>query len=149
MELRYFVQKPMFDGQLTFSKRDEDAGYDLRANVGINRFLPVGNRWCVGTGIRLAMPVGYFGLIKPRSGLMRDWGVVCDGVVDSGYRGEIFVTLFNHGSQIYNIIPGERIAQIVIVSQLHPSDTELREIYSSDELGDSTRGTSGHGSSGR
>ena len=121
-----------------------DAGIDLRAQVATPRTIEPGQRWVVRTGLSLAIPAGHVGLVLPRSGLARDHGVVTiTGVIDSGYRGEVCVTLINHGQQPYAVVPGERVAQLVIVPCVVPLFAEV------DRLPDSERGASGFGSTGR
>lgn len=124
--------------------RPGDAGVDLRAQVATPRELAPGSRWALRTGISVAIPPGYVGLVLQRSGLARDHGVATTvGVIDSGYRGEIGVTLINHGQQPYTVVPGERVAQLVIVPCVAPLFAEV------DKLPDSERGASGFGSTGR
>lgn len=124
--------------------RPGDAGCDLRACTATPRQLEPGRRWVVPTGISLALPPGFCGLVLPRSGLARDHGVATTtGVIDSGYRGEISVVLINHGDHAYTIVPGERIAQLVIGPVTVPLFVEV------DKLPDSERGASGFGSTGR
>jgi dUTP pyrophosphatase len=123
---------------------DGDAGADLRACIGVSRELSPGQRWSVGTGVAVAIPSGFVGLVLPRSGLARNHGVVAAvGVIDSGYRGELGVTLINHGQQSYSVVPGERIAQLVILP------VAIAEFVDVERLPDSARGTSGFGSTGR
>lgn len=121
-----------------------DAGIDLRAQVATPRTIEAGQRWVVRAGLSLAIPAGHVGLVLPRSGLARDHGVASTvGVIDSGYRGEVGVTLINHGQQPYTVVPGERVAQLVIVPCVVPLFAEV------DKLPDSERGASGFGSTGR
>jgi len=95
-----------------------DAGFDLHALVstGDPTDLPISFR-TIGTGIAMEIPEGYFGLIKPRSGLSTKEGIdVLAGVVDSGYRGEIKVVLqSSHARGVRMISRGEKIAQILIL----------------------------------
>ena len=121
-----------------------DAGVDLYAAEAVG--LAPGERATVGTGVAVAIPEGYAGLVAPRSGLARRHGlgvVNAPGVVDAGYRGEIRVILVNHGDEPISLARGERIAQLLVV----PVATgEMLEV---DELPPSERGTGGFGSSGR
>ena len=120
-----------------------DAGVDLQAREGAA--LPPGGRAIVPTGVAVAIPDGYVGLVAPRSGLAaRDGiGVVnAPGIIDSGYRGEIKVILVNHGQQQVLIGRGERIAQLVVVPFVPP---EFEEV---ETLDDSGRGAAGFGSTG-
>ncbi len=96
---------------------DRDAGYDLTAAE--EAVLAPGGRAVVGTGIALAIPDGYAGLILPRSGLATRFGVSLvntPGLVDPGYRGELKVPLINHDrEEAFEVKIGMRIAQLVLV----------------------------------
>lgn len=119
----------------------DDAGFDLSSIE--DKVVPARGRVMVKTGIAMAIPSGYAGLIWPRSGLAVKKGLdVLAGVVDSGYRGEVCVVLQNHTDEDYSISAGDRIAQILIQKSDHFSITVV------DSLEDSERGTGGFGSSG-
>jgi dUTP pyrophosphatase len=122
-----------------------DAGLDL-VSVEAAELAP-GARASLGCGIAIELPEGTCGLVLPRSGLARDHGVTVvnsPGLVDSGYRGEIRVTLINTDrEQSFAVEPGMRIAQLVVVA-LPRLAVSVR-----DELGGSDRGELGFGSSGR
>jgi dUTP pyrophosphatase len=120
-----------------------DAGYDLRSSVA--KVLKSGERALLPTGVSLALPQGYVGLVHPRSGLAANHGVTvlnAPGTVDAGYRGEISVTLINHGAEDFTISIGDRIAQIVF------QKFEVASFIQVSELPDSMRGTAGFGSTG-
>jgi dUTP pyrophosphatase len=98
--------------------REGDAGADLIATTGV--VLPCrGGRAVVPTGIALAIPQGYAGLVLPRSGLAARHGLTClnaPGLIDSGFRGEIKVVLVNHDpDHDYTVSRGDRVAQLVLV----------------------------------
>jgi dUTP pyrophosphatase len=121
-----------------------DAGYDLQAAKDV--VLAPGERALVPTGIAVAIPEGFAGLVVPRSGWAIKHGlsvVNAPGIVDAGYRGELQAILINHGSKRIEIKPGERIAQLLIVAV---PDVTWQEV---EELEDSVRGSSGFGSTGR
>jgi len=122
-----------------------DAGFDL-VSVEAAELTP-GARASLGCGIAIELPEGTCGLVLPRSGLARDHGVTVvnsPGLVDSGYRGEIRVTLLNTDrDETFQVEPGMRIAQLVVVALPQVAVT-LR-----DELAASARGEQGFGSSGR
>lgn len=121
-----------------------DAGVDLRATDPVD--IPPGGRAVVGTGIAVAIPVGYAGLVVPRSGYARRHGVGlvnAPGLIDSGYRGEVSVLLVNHGRDPVRFERGDRIAQLVVVRLPDCAWVEV------DELPPSDRGTGGFGSTGR
>jgi dUTP pyrophosphatase len=120
-----------------------DAGLDLAA---CDRFeLGPAERAVVGTGLAVAIPVGYAGFVQPRSGLAARHGlsvVNAPGLIDSGYRGEIRVVLLNTDPrEAFVVEPGMRIAQLVV---LPVPELELLE---TDVLPESERGVRGFGSS--
>jgi dUTP pyrophosphatase len=121
-----------------------DAGADLVAAADVE--IPPGARALVPTGIAIALPPGYVGLVHPRSGLAARLGVTvlnAPGTVDAGYRGEILVNLVNHDREtVAKIARGDRIAQLVV------QRVERAHFHVVDELADSRRGTGGHGSTG-
>jgi len=122
-----------------------DAGVDLRSTVDLT--LKPGDRALVPTGISVAIPEGYAGLVQPRSGLAVRHGlslVNAPGLIDSGYRGEIKVVAINlDPSEPFEVRRGDKIAQLVI----YPVPPVVwREV---DELPASERGAAGFGSSGR
>ena len=91
------------------------------------------------------IPQGYFGKIYSRSGLIKRRSVVAEGgVIDSGYRGHIFVFLFNHGKDVYNVKPGDKIAQLVFMKKETVKFITVDDYF---KLGSSERGKSGFGSS--
>lgn len=122
------------------------AGFDLRAAVDAPLVLAPGERALVATGISLAIPPGYEGQVRPRSGLAINHGIGLlnsPGTIDADYRGEVKVILINHGNEPFTISRGDRIAQLVIAS-LVDCDLALAET-----LDDTSRGAGGFGSSGR
>jgi dUTP diphosphatase len=123
--------------------RAGDAGLDLRA--AHDATLEPSGRALVGTGLAIALPVGYAGLVLPRSGLALSQGVTvlnAPGLVDAGYRGELKVLLVNHGDKPVTVRRGDRIAQLVIQS------VERAELIEVGELPASERGAGGFGSTG-
>ncbi|MGO8864020.1 MAG: dUTP diphosphatase [Acidimicrobiales bacterium] len=125
-----------------------DAGADLVARE--DALLPArGGRALVPTGVAVAIPPGFAGLVLPRSGLAFRHGVTClnaPGLIDAGYRGELKVVLVNHDpSEDYAVNRGDRIAQLVIV-RVEEATFDLVPI---DGLGEATRGPGGFGHTGR
>lgn len=124
--------------------RPGDAGADLLARIDVT--LAPGERALVPTGIALALPEGYVGLVHPRSGLAHRSGlsiVNAPGTIDAGYRGEIQVCLVNLDPTTPIVVSrGDRIAQLVI------QRFETAEFVEVDTLPDSVRGTGGYGSTG-
>ena len=124
---------------------DGDAGYDLYAAEPAR--IGPGERASVGTGIAVAIPDGWAGLVLPRSGLAARHGITlpnAPGLIDAGYRGEVRVLLLNTDrSETFQVSPGDRIAQLLLVRHEAP---EIAEVASLDET---VRGAGGFGSSGR
>jgi dUTP diphosphatase len=119
-----------------------DAGLDLTACEAAE--LPPGGRASVGTGLAIAVPDGYAGLVLPRSGLAANHGIGllnAPGLIDSGYRGEVRIILYNPGNESFRVEPGMRIAQLVLVAV---DSVRLVEV---DELPETERGELGFGSS--
>ena len=143
MELR--VAKLKDEATVPTRAHEGDAGLDLYACEPAH--LGPGERWSVGTGVAVEIPVGHAGLVLPRSGLARDHGIALvnsPGLIDAGYRGEVRVLLLNTDpAETFRIESGERIAQLVVgpIAIADPVEVEA--------LGDSARGDGGFGSSGR
>lgn len=121
-----------------------DAGVDLRAEH--EKTLAPGERYTMPTGVSVAVPEGYAALVVPRSGLAAHHGITVvnsPGLIDSGYRGEISVTLLNTDTtQDYCVRASERIAQLVVIP------VPYVVFVSVDDLPESSRSRSGFGSSG-
>lgn len=118
-----------------------DAGLDLFA--GEEAILNPGEVRAIGTGLQMAIPAGYVGLIWDKSGLSLRGLHRLAGVIDSGYRGEVKVVLINLGQEDFVIQPGMKIAQML----LQPIETaEVQEV---DELEPTCRGKGGFGSTGQ
>ena len=118
------------------------AGADLRASEEM--VIAPGGRAAVPTAVHLEIPTGHVGLIWPRSGLAVRHGIdTLAGVVDSDYRGEVRVVLINHGDQPFAIRPGDRVAQLLVQKVERPA------FVASSRLGETARGASGFGSTGR
>ena len=121
------------------------AGLDLRCASG-SFTLRAGARALVDTGVSVAIPPGFEGQVRPRSGLAMRYGVTVvnsPGTVDSDYTGPVGVILVNHGEADFAVCRGERIAQLVICPVAR---AELVEV---DSLDDTGRGGGGFGSTGR
>jgi dUTP pyrophosphatase len=122
-----------------------DAGLDLVAVAGAD-IAPHGGRVAIATGIAVAIPHGYAGLVLPRSGLAARHGITLSnapGLIDAGYRGEIVVLMVNLGQKEYYVRAGERIAQLVITPVALPEIALVDELPPSDG-----RGHGGFGSTG-
>ncbi len=120
-----------------------DGGVDLYARDSVR--LDAGHRAVVPTGIAVAIPVGFAGLVTPRSGLAARHGISVvngPGLVDAGYRGEIKVVLVNLSRETFEIERGDRIAQFVVIP------VAVQEFVPVEKLPDSSRGSGGFGSTG-
>lgn len=121
------------------------AGADLYALLDETQEIKPGTMFLVHTGIAMEIPTGYVGLVYARSGLATKKGLAPAnkvGVIDSDYRGEIMVPIFNHSENVQIIEPGERIAQIVLTPYLKA------EFCVSEDLDETDRGNNGFGSTG-
>ena len=120
------------------------AGADLRSSEDV--IIPAGERVLVKTGVSVIIPNGYVGLIHPRSGLALKHGITVlntPGTIDSDYRGEIGVILYNTSKQDFSVVVGDRIAQIVFQPYV-----EAKFINAGVELPKDTRTTRGVGGFG-
>ena len=142
------VQLPHGQGlALPAYETDGSAGMDLRAAVPEAEPLVLrpGDRFAVPTGLAFALPEGFEGQVRPRSGLAFKNGVTClntPGTVDADYRGEVKVILINHGPEDFTIRRGDRIAQLVIAPVVQAQWAEVAS------LDDTARGAGGFGSTG-
>ena len=143
--MRIPIRRLRPDAVLPQAHHAGDAGGDLVAVEACH--LEPGERAMVATGLSLAIPEGYAGLVLPRSGLASRHGVTCanaPGLIDAGYRGEVKVALVNlDPHEAYTVSAGDRIAQLVIVAV---PDVDFDLVT---ELPDSARGEGGFGSTGR
>lgn len=123
----------------------QSAGMDLRANIEEPVTINPMERTLIGTGLYIALPVGYEAQIRPRSGLALKHGITVlntPGTVDADYRGEVKVLLINLSQEPFTINSGERIAQMVIAKH------ESAEFVLVDELDKTERGEGGMGHTG-
>ncbi len=134
------------DLPLPVQQHPDDAGYDLHAREDVT-LAPGGGRAVVPTGLAVAIPSGFAGLVLPRSGLALKHGVTClntPGLIDPLYRGELKVLLVNTDpEQEYAVHRGDRIAQLVVQAVQRVEWLEV------DELDSTLRDTFGFGSTGR
>ena len=142
------VRLPHAEGiPLPAYETEHAAGMDLRAAVPDDEplVLKPGARFPVPTGLSMAIPVGFEGQVRPRSGLAAKQGVTClntPGTIDADYRGEVKVILINLGQEPVTIRRGDRIAQLVIAPVVQ---AEWEEV---DALDETARGAGGFGSTG-
>lgn len=129
------------DALLPARAHADDAGLDLFANEALT--LEPGMRRTVKTGIALAIPTGYVGLIWDKSSIPHKWGVkTMGGVIDASYRGEIGVIMVNLSEETQKFEKGAKISQLLI------QRVELPEVCEVTELDDTIRGEGGFGSTG-
>jgi dUTP pyrophosphatase len=129
------------DAQLPTRATEGAAGFDIYCN-GYYVIAP-DVRCLLDTGVAMAIPDGWCGVIMPRSGLAARYGIDrLAGLIDSDYRGEVKVSLINHGESAVEFKKGDRIAQIVFL----PVMTESCEV---DSFDDTDRGSGGFGSTGK
>lgn len=121
---------------------DQAAGYDLYAAQ--NAEIDPLKRALIKTNISIAIPKGYYGRIAPRSGLAYKNGIdVMAGVIDSDYRGDVGVILYNTGVDVFKVKQGDRIAQLII-EKCYVAEWDL-----ANDLSDTQRGEGGYGHTGK
>lgn len=119
-----------------------DAGYDLRAIDGT--LIDGLDGAAFDTGVRVAIPEGYVGFVQSKSGLNVKHGIICPvGTIDAGYTGSIVVKLYNLDRNPYMVMPGDKIAQLIIQPL---ADCWLAK---TETLEETERGENGFGSTGR
>ena len=136
MEYAKGVELPKYESE-------EAAGMDLRSSESVS--IPSGSRAIVKTGLQMELPIGYEGQIRPRSGLAAKYGITVlnsPGTIDSDYRGELMVILYNTSNETFEVSSGDRIAQMVISPVIQAKVVEV------DELGNTSRGDGKFGSTG-
>lgn len=143
--IKISVKNRCEDLQLPARATAHASGFDLRAAVDEPLVLVPGSRALIPTGISVAIPPGYEGQVRPRSGLAIRHGigiVNAPGTIDADYRGEIQVIAINLGTEPFTVERGDRIAQLVVTALL---EVELEPV---EELVGSARGEGGFGSTG-
>jgi len=139
MELQ--IKKLDKEVELPEYQHDYDAAFDLRSAV--DKTIKAGEKQIVKTGLSMAIPRGYAGLIWDRSGLAAKHSLhVLAGVIDSGYRGEVGVVIKNLGEEDFTVEKNMRVAQMLVQPIATPKLVEV------DELSETTRNTGGFGSTG-
>lgn len=144
MQISYQLLRP--DAQPPVYSSAGAAGADLCACLDAPLTIAPGETVFLHTGLAMAIPVGYAGLVYARSGMAAKRGLAPAnkvGVIDPDYRGELLVSLHNHGSEPQTIQPGERVAQLCIAPVWQAAFTPA------DELTDTRRGAGGFGSTGK
>lgn len=138
---------PHADGiELPSYKTTDSAGMDIRAAVDESILLKPGERALIPTGLQFAIPKGYEGQVRPRSGSAIKHGITMlnsPGTIDADYRGEVKLIVINHGQHNFTIERGERLAQLIIAPVVQMPVEEV------EELDETERGEGGFGSTGR
>lgn len=141
-----FARKITKSATIPTKATEGSAGYDMYAQLDEPLVIPPYTGKMIKSGVALSIPDGYAGFIFARSGLSTKKGLrpsTCVSVIDSDYRGEIGLPIYNDSNEPQTINPNERIAQIVFLKVLKP------EIEIVDSLDETDRGNNGFGSSGR
>lgn len=131
-ELSLINEDLLFNAWLMYPSKDES----------VLKIAP-GGRALIPTGLKMALPSGYEGMVRPRSGLALKYGITVlntPGCVDSDYRGDVGVILINHGDKTFTVNQGDRIAQLIV------NKIEQVEFEVVNELDDTARGAGGFGS---
>ena len=137
------IKKLIADAHLPVKGSEHAAGYDLMAVADTS--IPAKGKGLVSTGIAMAIPIGNYGRIAPRSGLAaKNFIDVGAGVIDADYRGEVKVLLFNFADSDFAVKAGDRVAQLIIEKYTR---TEIEEVTEGD-LDSTERGEGGFGSTG-
>lgn len=119
---------------------EADAGADLKSPI--DAILNGGDSVVIDTGVHIAIPNGFVGFLKSKSGLNVKSGILSEGVIDAGYTGSIRVKLYNHSREPFFIHKGQKISQLVILPFLHADFERV------DALDETERGNGGFGSTG-
>jgi dUTP diphosphatase len=140
------ISKSFSDIQLPHYATSGSSGMDVRAAIDESLLIPVGKVVLVPTNLSVEIPIGYEIQVRPRSGLAAKHGIGIlnsPGTIDSDYRGEVKIILFNFGNEDFVINRGDRIAQMVIAEVI------MANIVESNDLNSSERGTGGFGHTGK
>jgi len=139
------LQVKRVDERAVLPKRahPDDAGLDLHLLETIE--IPVGGGAKLRTGIALALPPGYVGMVADRSSLAARGLKTAGGIIDAGYRGEIHIVIRNLTSETISLQAGERIAQLLVIPIATPAITEVSDFSGAQ----TTRGSGGFGSTGK
>ena len=136
------IKKIHLDAKIPSYAHHDDAGFDLYSTENV--LLKRGTRFAVPTGITMAIPEGYVGLIWDKSGLAVNHGIkTIGGVIDSTYRGEILVGVINFGEKDYLFEKGHKVAQMIIQKK---ETVDFEEV---EELNETKRGKGNFGSTGK
>lgn len=143
--IQWQIKIQLDDGAKAPVKAHEaDAGFDLfRKEGGVPIYIPPHRAYTFDTGVHMAIPDWWCGVLIAKSGMNVKNGITSTGLIDSGYTGSIRVKPYNHSNDTFIVQPGDKISQIIILPVPH---IELMQV---EELEDTERGSNGFGSSGR
>lgn len=143
-ELAKAVVPVMLDDYAVMPTRahKDDAGLDLYMPLKQNETLDAHDSLVINTGVHIAIPKGYVGMLKSKSGLNVKYGITSEGVIDAGYTGSICVKLYNNSDHDYCINMGDKISQLVILPIITPDTVQVESFPTTD------RGNNGFGSTG-
>ena len=137
LNVQYYSTNP--EHNLPTQAYEDAAGYDLYA-AEMRTILPHSCE-CVGIEIHFAIPAGFFAKLFSRSGLLKDYLVICEGgVIDSDFRGDLKVMLVNLSDRIFHVKTGDKIAHMVFMKKYK---VNFKRVYDLDDLGMTKRGSSG------
>ena len=139
----YLAPEARAKGSPFEAPKDLDAGFDIRASENI--VIDAKGQAIIPTGLKLSIPKGWVGIVKDRSSMASKRLYTHAGVIDAGYRGEVRIVMSNHGETNFHIEEGSKIAQMVVV----PCLTDAEEVVAESELGATSRGVRGFGSTGK
>jgi len=143
MEIEVLIQKLHNDAVIPKYAHEGDAGVDLHSTIDYG--LKPGEKALIPTGLKMAIPKGYEGQVRPKSGLALKSGITVlntPGTVDAPYRGEVGVIVINHSKDPYQIRKGEKIAQMIF------NEIKYANFKVVDSLNETSRGEGGYGSTG-
>ena len=126
---------------MLFRSHKTDAGLDLRSPICIE--VPANGSAVIDTGVHVELPNGTVGFLKSKSGLNVKHDITSEGVIDVGFTGSIKAKLYNHGTNPYQVLRGDKITQLVVF------DCRFPDVEIVDELEATERGENGFGSTGR
>jgi len=139
------ILDPSSDVQIPTYGTEHSAGFDLAASLADSVVIAPGEIKIIPTGLAIALPIGFEAQVRPRSGLAAKNGITVlntPGTIDADYRGELKVILINHSKENFVVTNGMRIAQMVIAKH------EVANFQLTNDLENTSRGTSGFGSTG-
>ena len=145
IEILFTAEPEALDLPTPAAATPDSAGADLRAALKAPVILAPGEFKLISTGLRMHIPSGYEGQVRPRSGLAAKHGITClnsPGTIDADYRGIVQVLLINHGKEPFTINHGDRIAQLVL------APVTRGQFVRSESLEDTSRGEGGFGHTG-